>query len=143
MENLDPNPGTPSNCSAFRFLDSPVQQPAIHWKRRPSLCHPERSRGIRGAPLGPPEFRNNPSTQTELSSRQPALLVNLDPVISHPGADNLSSCFRNNRVDSFDRHLSVLSFPRKRIDAKEKTGAPRSPKRTLDEDDGAKPLQSS
>src|SRR6202044_1654502 len=26
------------------------------WKRCPTLCHPERSRGIRGAPLGPPEF---------------------------------------------------------------------------------------
>ena len=26
------------------------------WKRHPPLCHPERSRGICGAPLDPPEF---------------------------------------------------------------------------------------
>jgi hypothetical protein len=39
-------------------------------KARPNLCHPERSRGICGAPLGPPEFSvTNPNPQTELSSR--------------------------------------------------------------------------
>jgi hypothetical protein len=35
------------------------------------------------------------------------LLVNLDPVISHLGADNLPCCLRNNRVGRFDRHVTV------------------------------------
>ena len=41
-----------------------------------------------------------------------ALRVNLDPVISHFGLDNLPCCFRNDGVGRFDRHVAVDAIVR-------------------------------
>ena len=46
------------------------------------------------------------TTRVRLRRRR-ALLVDLDPVISHLGADNLPCRFRNNRVGRLDRHMTV------------------------------------
>jgi hypothetical protein len=54
----------------WRDLLSPSHAIESEWKRYPPLCHPERSRGICGAPLGLPEFSaSNLNPQTEVSSR--------------------------------------------------------------------------
>jgi hypothetical protein len=43
----------PTEAEDLLFLIRGIES---EWKRYPSLCHPERSRGICSAPLGAPKF---------------------------------------------------------------------------------------
>ncbi len=70
-------PTSKQNChpgrSEWRDLLFPsIHFPGAQWKHHPPLCHPERSRGICGAPSGLREFSiTDPNIQTEVSSVHP------------------------------------------------------------------------